>query len=198
MPTRLLRPTALLVALAPALALSACGPSMTLPPPIPLGTGDLTQETGGAVATSFRSNRDELNIDGQLWYMTRANAKRDVGMLVFLGQTSFLGIGGTARQYLLKTDDTALGIDAQLGFFWVALGAPASYQLTDGLWIFTNPSVGYRFAPFKVPLGVSFQLTDQARLDIELMANFGTSLIDQAPTNRFFYPQASTALAWRF
>lgn len=157
------------------LALIACVPVSVLPPPTPLAKG--ASEAGLGVSYTFddvvdrgigalaeEQNQSWLEtpfapsggIDGQIYYRYRVGKNFEAGAMAFYGQGGGGPGGGVyARVPFSIGKKLDLGIDAQLGLLWYAVGVPISYKVSKGFYITAEPM--YRAGTIVIPAGVSYK-----------------------------------------
>lgn len=179
------RGAAISAALIGLIALIACAPATTAPPPVPLaddqirevglsaGAGAFVFYTRSCPGNPYADCRTDVDlspaIDGMFWYR-RSRARWDHGFSAGLGSSS-LNLGGFARVRLNGDPERRyVGLQLDAGILWASLGVPLSMELQDGLWIYTNPSFGLRWAgPLYVPVGLNKTLNQRSALNVELL-----------------------------
>lgn len=183
-------------------ALWACAPTSTVAPMVPLH--DQTGwDIGGAVsagATTTVENvyenvptdtgmtyefvREERHIapagGAQVWGVSDLG-RVDLGLT--MGAAVVGGVGGgphggfIVRPHLVETDDLVLGLDLQLGWLWGSLGLPVSVRASDRVWVYTDPSLGFRYSGVvNVPVGLSVEVGEHMRVNAELNYLSGNEL----------------------
>lgn len=162
------------VAVSAYFALWACAPAATMRAPIPMSAEDPNEIALGFAATtgpepaltSFANNH---GLDAQAWYLHRFGTHAQVGGTLFAGQTGLLGAGVLGRFPLRTTDKFTFGVDVEGGLLWVATGVPMAWNLGGNTWIYTEPSVGWRFDnTFRLPVGIGFQPVEHLVINPEL------------------------------
>jgi hypothetical protein len=109
-----------------------------------------------------------------------------------------VGAGIQTRFHLLDEDKVKLGIDAEGGFLYFALGLPVSVRLADRVWLYTDPSIGYRQVQAgRFPLGLTVGVTEKFWLTAEAAYGFDflTEPVDALGTDFF---TAGLAASYRF
>lgn len=172
-------------------ALWACAPAATLRPmtldleePNEFGFGATVAVPGTAdVTCGTLLGACGTGMNAQLWYQHRFSKRFSFGGTIFGGQTSYFGGGAQARLHWVETDRFRFGTDFEAGFLWTAVGVPLSFRLVDDLWVYTNPSVGYRVVqPARLPVGVAWGVTDTFWLQAE--ASYGLDVLSGTPSPR--------------
>ncbi len=176
----------------------ACAPPTSLPAPVPLAKGDGFELGGGATGgllfeKDCRTTRDESGAtvsytcdpvlggtgDIQQWGMVAVNDRRTLGWVVNggLGSRTYNGDPGVSAGFVTRLDlaeapHRLIGVQAELGWLWVSVGAPVSFQVRDDIWVYTHPSIGLRNPGYlRLPFGVGVGLNERLRLDIEAGAS---------------------------
>lgn len=167
--------------------LTGCAPPSSLPPPVPMGA-DQSLELGGAASLggliSQRTQTDHLGnelshtvaepaVGGQLW------GDVDLGQRLRLGGTLFLegyvdtGVAGGGGLFArMRMDHSArsyVGLQVELGWAYGSAGLPVAYEVVDGIWVYTTPSLGFSYRGLlRLPAGFSLALSEQMLFSAEL------------------------------
>ena len=169
----------------------ACAPPSTLPAPIPMARGDGVLLGGGATV-SLAAGEDcrvedraafdsglpytptcstvlQPMADGASWGVVPLSDRWAMGWQLGAGRATPGITGGAMGRYdFTKSDRMLIGAQLELGAFWASVGVPASFELRDGLWLYTHPSVGLRLSGLgRIPVGVGVPLGTRLRLDME-------------------------------
>lgn len=183
-------------------ALWACAPVLTQPPPAPIAD-DRNREIGLAGGSAIELGPDDPCRDGllrntgcngpqlQAYYRSRVG-KVELAAVAHGGQLSFFGGGLLVRGWLYERDRFRLGLDGSLGWLWAGVGLPVSGALTDGVWLYTDPTVSMSaVGMIRVPVGLSFDVGKGVGLGVESGAMTG---ID----NLVAFPYASLRISAAF
>ncbi len=192
LPIRTHAPTTLVAALSVVcvayFALWACAPASTLRPNTPMQAGKTVAAGVSASAalpirrsSSFgRGNAVVLcNLgegdgaacaSGQAWSEVKLSERVTAGGTLFAGTTSMIGAGGYLRYLLTSSATTRVSLGVSGGWLWTEVSLPVSWRLSDALWLYTNPSVGFRaLNAVRLPVGLSVDLGGP-RLNVEVGA----------------------------
>lgn len=119
----------------------------------------------------------------QLWYARRAG-NVDLGLAV--GAAGALQVGGgfhggvMVRPRRYESDTAIVAWELQLGWAYATLGLPMSFRVGDRAWIYLSPSVGIRpGSAVHLPVGLSLDLGERARLTAEVNTYVGRSIFRQ-------------------
>ncbi|MFZ5475454.1 MAG: hypothetical protein ACOZNI_01660 [Myxococcota bacterium] len=147
--------------------LVACAPVAMMPPPTPFAEGQHF-EVGGALTgsaydtrfstcgTDFGAPCSGLGLHG---YALGRIGPVDLGGLVYAGMAEAAGGGVLVRVSPVDTRRFRLGAQLDGGWIWAALGVPVAVGLSDRVWLYSQPSAGWRTAGVvRVPLGVSIRM----------------------------------------
>ena len=157
-------------------ALSACAPMMSAPPSVPMAPMT-TKETGHGLNAGLmlEGNHSPMYIGGyQFWLRkpTGDESQHEQGILVHAGWPNVVSAGAYRRKTLTRSDIHYLGFQGALGFLWAGAAIPAALKVSDTVWITTQPSYSHgAIRLFQFPLGLSFEMGKDARLDAEVGLN---------------------------
>ena len=185
-------------------ALWACAPAATVRPDLPMANGkSVGVGVGGTAGLLPRTNCTKLASStsadgcaaGHLWVHIDTGSWFEFGVVGFVGDINLLGVGPYARFRLVTEDNFRMSLDASAGFLWFAAGLPMALRVSNGLWVYTEPSVGMRmFNAGRLPLGVAMDLgmvrvhaelglgtgTGDVRFDLERMIGYGSAGVEFA------------------
>lgn len=141
------------------MALTACMPPSSMPPPVPLPDGSRHQVGVAASGMLETESRGGFHLDGrqealQLYTQHKAGERFTIGGQLTAGRYSvpvsgrwdtlpFGSVGFQVRYSAYRTERVVLGASLGGGWLYGQLGAPAALRLGDRLWIGTHPSVHY-------------------------------------------------------
>lgn len=158
-------------------ALWACAPMSTLP--VPGSIGENTNEfalTGNGTLSTDRYDAYIIapgyGVSGQLSYQHRFN-NLHLGGAVFAGTSTFVG-GGVFFGGLYPVGKANLGFQVAAGWMWAEVGMPVTLPLGDTVWLYTEPSIGYRTRFLRLPIGAGFRLGDHVTLAPEVAVEYLT------------------------
>lgn len=176
----------------------ACAPPSVVAPMVPMGQGEGWNlggaMTGGVQLTTY-DTWDTGDVDvgapqivpafgGQIWAV-KERERVDLGAtLGVLGSDGEGGphLGMVVRPRLIERENLILGLDLQYGFLWGSIGVPVAVRASERAWIYTEPSVGSRYTGIcHVPVGVSYKVTDEARLHAEVEYMMGATGYIEGP-----------------
>ncbi|MEQ1503725.1 MAG: hypothetical protein ABMB14_15910 [Myxococcota bacterium] len=136
-------------------ALWACAPIVSGPPPVPMADGR-TNEFGLAPdlalnACGFGVSSTTATATGSTcvaWnlatYYRHQFGRFDLTAIAFGGRPVGFGAGVTASYRVVDLPRFTLAPELGGGFLWAHLALPASFALTDALWLYVEPSVNLR------------------------------------------------------
>lgn len=157
-------------------ALSACAPMMSAPPSVPMAPMT-TRETGHGLnaAAMLDGEHSPMYIGGyQFWLRkpTGNQSQHEHGILVQAGWPNAISAGVYKRKALTRSDIHYLGFQGALGLLWAGAALPAALKVSDTVWITTQPSYSHGgIRLFQFPLGLSYEMGGNARLDAEVGLN---------------------------
>lgn len=185
--------------------LLACAPAATLAPPVPLADGQVAEIGGSITGGGLVPDSDTgcalvagcAGASGQIYATYTWRERVDLGLMAFGGNTSLFGGGVYGRFWYIDNPRFRLGGELQAGLFWAAAGVPIAGQLHPRVWMYSNPTLGIRYLSlFRVPLGVSVQVTDHLLVSAEFGAAWDPWQVFQSPDGVFLY--GSAIVGWRF
>lgn len=170
-------------------ALWACAPAAMLRPPVPMPDAQNELGVGGVYNAPIATTEVEdpratggglgLGPAGQVWYARHFSDRFSLGGVVFGGLAAGVGGGVQARIMAVTGEKFRLGIDAEGGFLWGAVGVPVGVRLSDRVWAYAAPGVGYRAAQLaRLPVGLSIRVGDHVLLTPEVSVGYGTASPD--------------------
>ncbi len=145
------------------LSLWACAPLASMPPILPLDRerpNQLSLAVGGGKGTTDATyfTREVPYVAGAQGAYVHQFKYLDIGGQLSLRNDTFLALGALVRARLVETDDLVLGLQASGGWMWMSMALPLSVRLSEGIWAYTAPSLGYALPEVSIPLGVSVRL----------------------------------------
>ncbi len=155
-------------------ALWACAPMSTLP--VPGSIGENTNEFALAGNGTFSTDQAPglaargYGVSGQLSYQHRFN-HLNLGGAIFGGTSNLVG-GGVFFGGLFPVGGANLGFQISAGWLWAEVGVPVTLPLGDSVWLYTEPSVGYRTRFLRLPMGAGFRLGDHVTLAPEVAVEY--------------------------
>lgn len=103
------------------------------------------------------SERRRTCVDTQLWLSFRERAWEIAG-IAGLGETQVIALGFAFRNYIEDHESFRIAAEGSVGWLFAEVALPAAFALAPGVWIYTAPSAGLRFAgSFRLPVGLSFE-----------------------------------------
>ena len=149
-----------------------CVPMTSAPPavPIPQAYG---HEFGGALqgGTGVHHGVSEPLTNLQMWYRDRTNFtdEQETGAIMQVGFPAGVSAGGYWRgKFELESENVAMGPQVEGGWLWFGAGLPMAFRVGENHWVTTQPS--FRLSMFSlihVPVGYSWQVSQDLRLDLE-------------------------------
>jgi len=149
-----------------------CVPMTSAPPsvPIPQAYG---HEFGGALHGGAGVHRgvSEPLTNLQMWYRDRTDFidGQETGAIMQVGFPAGVSAGGYWRDsFELESENVAMGPQLEVGLLWIGAGLPMAFRLGEGHWVTSQPS--FRLSMFSlihVPVGYSWQVSQDLRLDLE-------------------------------
>jgi hypothetical protein len=107
---------------------------------------------GGVAAVTPRPYVDEpTRATGQLWWTGRAADWASVSAIAAFDLDAVAAGGAFLAKYL-QSERVVLGAEAELGYAWAALAAPAAVRLVDDWWLYTAPRVSNWGGPSRFEL----------------------------------------------
>lgn len=154
-------------------ALWACAPMSTMPVPGAIGEQENEFAIGGNYTAGSEAYLGEflgtgVGASGQLSYQHRFG-NLHFGGGVFAGQSSLVG-GGVFFGGLFPVGAANLGFQVSGGWLWAEVGMPVTVPLGDVVWLYTEPSVGFRARVLRIPVGAGFRLGKHFTLAPEVAA----------------------------
>lgn len=182
------------------LALAACAPAASMPPPIPLAAGDrgamgVTGSLGGGSALP--------RVDAAVWTIRPIADGLDAGAMLSVGTVSAISGGGFARLTLLKRPQLHMAAQLEGGWLWASVGLPTAYKLADSYWLTTHPSVGYWLGgTARLPVGFAMEIDEHMLLSAEIGAGVqltaGFSSLEGAIVQPVPFAYGAMSLGYRF
>jgi len=157
----------------------ACAPMMSAPPSPPMQSAEFGEINHGVNAGIIDDNglgkdnpgRPMPMVNYQLALRRPLNSQNneEFGTLVQVGWPSILSGGGYYRMKFLGGENTYIGGQASIGWFWGGVGIPMAFKVSDKIWFTSHPSIrGSMFHFVHMPLGLSWELGEYNRLDTEV------------------------------
>jgi len=104
--------------------------------------------------------------------------QNETGILLQVGAPALASGGGYYRKSVLGQGPESAGVlsvQAAVGMLWAGVGLPAAIKLSDKTWFTTHPSIRvYLFPVVHLPLGMSFKVGENKRIDAEVGAHFSS------------------------
>jgi hypothetical protein len=166
-----------------------CGPMMSAPPAPPIRTPGATEVSHGGNAGVAHQNAfiDDpeasrilplANYQFALRGPIGAKQRNEMGLLLQVGMPALASGGGYYRHSILghgPDSPAVLGAQVSGGMVWAGFGLPAALRLSDKTWLTTHPSIRFNLFPVvHLPLGMSFEMGENKRIDTEIGAHFSS------------------------
>ncbi len=164
--------------------LVACAPMMSSPPSTPMrsvANGEINHgfNAGAIHEQGLNPNSDRRGWEGlgnyhlSIRMPNTVNPNKEFGGLFQAGWRSIFSGGGYYRTKLVGGERTYIGGQASMGWIWAGLALPAAFEVAEGKWLTTQPSVtvgAYAVMITRIPLGMGFEVGEYNRIDTEVGA----------------------------
>jgi len=141
------------------------------------------------------------NLQGSVRIAAGSDLPNEGGLLFQIGFPPLLSAGGYYRHSLVRNDTISVGWQVELGLFWAGTSLPVAYRVSDSFWLTTMPGLHASFdytnlhdsQVAHVPIGLSWQFNDIARLDTEIGTNLEEGNEDSYDYNAYGHMGISIA-----
>ena len=164
------------------LGLAACTPTMMAPPTAPLdhahsrsfGLGYTAHKQSISPAERAMNGDSSIMSGGQFWLrrkskpLTETDTETESGLLISFGMTSFGAAGTYFRRRIGGLPESVyIGTQLEWGWIWAGAALPVGVRLFD-VWVYMQPTIRYpAYLMAHLPLGLSIELGDTIRLDVQ-------------------------------